>query len=73
MVGSQAMLQAQLVHNGKLSQALDSMGIPTGLSGMARGLLGRNNKIQVRQKETRRKALRETDLIILVFHFISFF
>lgn len=36
---------------------------------MARGFLGRNCKFQIRQKETKKTALRECDLIILVYKF----
>jgi len=65
MVGSQSMLESELVMSGKLSEKLNETGIPTFLAGMARGLLGRESKVQLRHKETRRKALREADLVIL--------
>ena len=39
------------------------MGIPCYLGGMSRGMLGRDNPLQVRQK--RRDALREADVIVL--------
>lgn len=42
---------------------LQAIGIPCFLGGMSRGLLGRQSKIQIRQR--RRDALREADLIIL--------
>ena len=32
---------------------------------MARGLLGRENKVQAKHKDSRRKALREADVVIL--------
>ena len=39
------------------------MGIPCYLGGMSRGMLGRDNRLQVRQK--RRDALRDADVIVL--------
>ncbi|MEM7111299.1 MAG: thiamine pyrophosphate-binding protein [Chloroflexota bacterium] len=60
IVGSQAMLDARLVD--ELQTAVLKLGIPTYLSGMARGLLGRND-LHMRHK--RSKALREADTIIL--------
>lgn len=60
IVGSQAMLDARRVD--ALQQALIKLGIPTYLSGMARGLLGHNPR-HLRQQ--RGKALREADTIIL--------
>ena len=66
MIGSQALLSADKVNNGELTKAIEKLGLPVGLSGMARGLMGSGHRLQVRQKEARRKALRETDLIILV-------
>ena len=41
-----------------------ALGIPCFLGGMARGLLGRNNKIHIRQR--RRDALAEADVVILI-------
>lgn len=41
MVGSQSMLQTELASTGKLTEFLNETGIPTFLTGMARGLLGR--------------------------------
>jgi len=43
--------------------ALDRLGIPVYLSGMARGLLGRNHPLQLRHQ--RRNALREADCVLL--------
>ena len=43
--------------------ALETLGVPCFLSGMARGLLGRNNPIHIRQN--RSQVLKEADLIIL--------
>lgn len=39
------------------------LGIPCFLGGMARGLLGRNSNLHIRQR--RRDALKEADLVIL--------
>ena len=40
-----------------------ALGIPCFLGGMARGLLGRNSNLHIRQR--RRDALKEADLVIL--------
>lgn len=61
VIGSQATLPPVPVT--KLSETLKSLGIPCYLGGMARGLLGPNSPIQMRQK--RREALKEADLVIL--------
>lgn len=61
LIGSQAMLDAN--HVNALADAVTRLGIPVYLSGMARGLLGRNSALQYRHK--RREALREADVIIL--------
>jgi acetolactate synthase-1/2/3 large subunit len=61
LVGSQAMLQAQ--ESAEIAEAVSSLGIPVYLSGMARGLLGRQHPLQLRHK--RRQALRQADLVIL--------
>ncbi|MBI4673670.1 MAG: thiamine pyrophosphate-binding protein [Chloroflexi bacterium] len=61
LVGSQAMLDAANVN--ALAEAVTRLGIPVYLSGMARGLLGRNSVLQYRHK--RREALREADVVIL--------
>ncbi len=60
VVGSQAMLTPSKVD--QLQKGLLSLGIPTYLSGMARGLLGRND-LHIRHK--RSSALREADVVIL--------
>jgi thiamine pyrophosphate-dependent acetolactate synthase large subunit-like protein len=65
MVGSQAMLDNEHVANHDLTNAVTSMGIPTLSSGGARGFLGRHNSVQIKQKLTRREALREADVVIL--------
>lgn len=62
LAGSQTVLKAQAAQ--KIGQALESLGVPVYLSGMARGLLGVKSSVQMRQK--RKEALREADLIILL-------
>jgi acetolactate synthase-1/2/3 large subunit len=47
----------------RLAAALDALGVPVFLSGMARGLLGPGHPLQFRHK--RKEALREADLVIL--------
>ncbi|MBK9712148.1 MAG: thiamine pyrophosphate-binding protein [Kouleothrix sp.] len=61
LVGSQALLEAPAA--AELARAVERLGLPTYLSGMARGLLGRGHPLQLRHK--RREALREADLVIL--------
>ncbi len=61
LVGSQAMLDTTSVD--ALAGAITRLGVPTYLSGMARGLLGANHPLQMRHR--RREALREADLVIL--------
>lgn len=61
LIGSQAMLD--VAHAGDLAQALETIGAPVYLSGMARGLLGRDHSLQLRHK--RREALREADFVLL--------
>ena len=61
VIGSQAMLDVAGVE--ALRAAVTQLGIPTYLSGMARGLLGAGHPLQLRHK--RRDALREADLVIL--------
>jgi acetolactate synthase-1/2/3 large subunit len=61
VVGSQAVGHGATVL--PLASAIARLGIPTWLSGMARGLLGRDHAVQFRHK--RREALREADLVIL--------
>lgn len=62
LVGSQTLVRAQ--NATKIRSALESLGVPVYLSGMARGLLGEKSPLQFRQK--RKEALREADLIILL-------
>jgi acetolactate synthase-1/2/3 large subunit len=61
MVGSQATLDTSSA--GELAAAVERLGIPVYLSGMARGLLGRGHPLQLRHQ--RRKALREADTVLL--------
>jgi acetolactate synthase-1/2/3 large subunit len=61
IAGSQLALQA--TEAPAVAEAIQRLGIPTYLSGMARGLLGRDSDCQYRHK--RREALREADLVLL--------
>jgi len=61
LIGSQSMITAGEV--GLLAEAVTALSVPVYLSGMARGLLGREHPLQLRQK--RKEALREADLVIL--------
>ncbi len=61
LIGSQALLDAASV--AEVARAVDRLGIPVYLSGMARGLLGRQHPLQKRHK--RRQALKEADVVIL--------
>jgi acetolactate synthase-1/2/3 large subunit len=61
VVGSQALSVAG--HADRTASAIAKLGIPVYLSGMARGLLGREHPLQMRH--ARRKALREADCVIL--------
>jgi thiamine pyrophosphate-dependent acetolactate synthase large subunit-like protein len=61
LIGSQALLQPTGVAG--LARAVERLGVPVFLSGMARGLLGKGHRLQLRYE--RRQALREADLVIL--------
>lgn len=61
LVGSQALLAPDQA--AALAQALTALGAPVYLSGMARGLLGRDHPLHIRHK--RREALKEADLVLL--------
>jgi acetolactate synthase-1/2/3 large subunit len=61
VIGSQAVLVADGVDT--LADAITQLGLPVYLSGMARGLLGRNHPLQMRH--ARRNALREADCVLL--------
>lgn len=62
VAGSQLMLNPGAAHD--TAAALEKLGIPVYLSGMARGLLGARHPLQFKQK--RKEALREADLVILL-------
>ncbi len=61
VIGSQAL--AGGIDPATVAGAISRLGIPVYLSGMARGLLGTQNPLQIRHK--RREALREADCVIL--------
>lgn len=61
LIGSQATLDAPQA--GELAAAVEAIGAPVYLSGMARGLLGRDHALQMRHQ--RRVALKEADLVLL--------
>jgi thiamine pyrophosphate-dependent acetolactate synthase large subunit-like protein len=61
VIGSQAMIKTEEAEN--LSNAVVDLGIPVYLTGMARGLLGKEHSLYFRHR--RSKALKEADLVIL--------
>ena len=61
VIGSQAVLD--IPHIPDVVAAIERIGAPVYLSGMARGLLGRDHPLQMRHK--RRTALREADFVLL--------
>jgi acetolactate synthase-like protein len=61
VVGSQAVLDGGSVPT--VAAAIERLGVPVYLSGMARGLLGKAHPLQLRH--ARRQALREADLVML--------
>jgi acetolactate synthase-1/2/3 large subunit len=61
VIGSQAVVRSEQAD--RLAQAVQRLGVPVYLSGMARGLLGREHPLQMRH--TRRQALREADCVLL--------
>jgi acetolactate synthase-like protein len=61
VIGSQALVNCRDAE--PIADAVQSLGIPTWLGGMARGLLGRQSDIQFRHKRT--AALKEADLVIV--------
>jgi len=61
IIGSQAMLHAAEIE--KLAGAVESLGMPVFLTGMARGLMGRQHPLQMRHQ--RKNALKHADLVIL--------
>ncbi len=61
VIGSQALAEA--TNAPRLAAAVATLGVPVYLSGMARGLLGRDHPLQMRHE--RRQALRESDCVVL--------
>lgn len=61
LIGSQAVLEADRVD--ELAAAVERLGVPVYLAGMARGLLGRDHPLQLRHR--RSQALKQADLVIL--------
>jgi len=61
VIGSQALLRAG--DAAAVAMAVTQLGVPVYLSGMARGLLGREHALQMRH--ARRNALRESDCVLL--------
>lgn len=61
VLGSQVMLHPHRVD--ELVSAVERLGVPVYLSGMARGLLGRGHPLQLRHK--RREALKGADVVVL--------
>ncbi len=61
VIGSQALVRSKAAAD--LAAAVARLGIPVYLSGMARGLLGRDHPLQMRHQ--RRQALREADCVLL--------
>ena len=62
IVGSQATVRGPDETN-RLAEALERIGAPVYLSGMARGLMGREHEVWFRHKRT--KALKEADFVLL--------
>ncbi len=62
LAGSQVLRDAR--DADRVRAALENLGVPVYLSGMARGLLGEKNPMQFKQK--RKEALRECDLVMLL-------
>jgi acetolactate synthase-1/2/3 large subunit len=61
LIGSQAL--ACVSEAREIAAAVGRLGMPVYLSGMARGLLGRESSLQLRHR--RREALRESDCVVL--------
>jgi acetolactate synthase-1/2/3 large subunit len=61
VIGSQTLVLSQEAN--RVVEAVAKLGIPVYLSGMARGLLGRDHPLQMRHQ--RRQALREADCVLL--------
>lgn len=61
LVGSGALMNPKQAD--ELAKAVEKLGIPVYLSGMGRGLLGKESNLQLRHK--RKEAIKKSDLIIL--------
>jgi acetolactate synthase-like protein len=61
VIGSQAVVEA--AHVDAIARAVDALGVPVYLSGMARGLLGADHPLHMRHK--RREALEQADVVVL--------
>jgi acetolactate synthase-like protein len=61
VIGSQTTLRVHRI--AELRAALEMLGVPVYLSGMARGLLGKGHRLQKRHQ--RRPALKEADVVVL--------
>ena len=61
VLGSQALARPR--EAARVAEAVGRLGMPVYLSGMARGLLGRDHPLQLRH--ARREALREADCVVL--------
>jgi acetolactate synthase-1/2/3 large subunit len=61
LVGSQTLLQADKAN--QIATAVEKLGLPVYLSGMARGLLGSGHPLH--RRHARRKALKESDCVLL--------
>lgn len=61
LIGAQAVLDVK--SSAALATAVEQIGVPTYLSSMARGLLGKNHPLQMRHK--RRETLKQADFILL--------
>jgi len=61
IIGSQSLLD--VISVPQLAVSIEKIGIPVYLSGMARGLLGKDHPLQLRHK--RKNALKEADLVLL--------
>ncbi len=61
VIGSQTLVLSQEAN--RVAEAVAKLGVPVYLSGMARGLLGRDHPLQMRHQ--RRNALRESDCVLL--------
>eukprot|EP01083_Nonionella_stella_P011146 31682_1 len=68
IISSQALLNSEKAND--IQKAVETLSIATFLSSMARGLLGRNHKLYIKQGRT--KALRDSDLIILCGTMVDF-